>query len=97
MIILGIESSCDDTSVAIINDSREILANIVQTDIDSHAQFGGIVPEIASRNHLEFMMPTINTALEKAGVTLQDINLITVTSGPGLIGGVIVGVMTAKL
>lgn len=96
MKILGIETSCDETAAAIVTDQRQILSNIVHTQLEEHAPYGGVVPEIASRAHLATIKPVIKAALEGADLELKDIDLISVTAGPGLIGGVIVGLMTAK-
>lgn len=95
-LILGIESSCDETAVAIVDDARRIHANIVRTQYQQHAPYGGVVPEIAARAHLEWMEPILEEALTEAKKQLSDMDAIAVTAGPGLIGGVIVGVMTAK-
>ncbi len=94
--ILAIESSCDETSCAIVVDGRECLSNIVSSQIDIHTRFGGVVPEVASRNHITAIDNVVNLALEKAGCTLNDIDAIAVTYGAGLIGSLIVGVSYAK-
>jgi N6-L-threonylcarbamoyladenine synthase len=94
--ILGIESSCDDTSVAIINSDKRILSNIVISQNDEHRLYQGVVPEIASRAHLNNIENAMNMALITANIKLSDINVIAATSGPGLIGGVIVGSMFAR-
>lgn len=96
MKVLGIETSCDETAVAILDENRNILANILHTQIKEHKKFGGVVPEIAARNHIQFLNHMVEEALATAGLTLNDIDAIAVTSGPGLIGGLIVGVMLAK-
>lgn len=96
MIGLSIESSCDETSVAIIEDGRKVLANIVSTQIDIHKKFGGVVPEIASRKHLTNISYVVKEALEEANVSLQELEYIGVTYGPGLIGALLVGVSYAK-
>ena len=96
MIGLSIESSCDETSVAVIQDGRKVLSNIVSTQIDIHKKFGGVVPEIASRKHLTNISYVVKEALDEAGVTLQDLEYIGVTHGPGLIGALLVGVSYAK-
>ncbi|RYE06275.1 MAG: tRNA (adenosine(37)-N6)-threonylcarbamoyltransferase complex transferase subunit TsaD [Rickettsiaceae bacterium] len=95
-VILGIESSCDDTGAAIVNSEREILANIVISQKEEHALFQGVVPEIAARAHLQNVEKSIILALQKANIKLSDIDAIAATSGPGLIGGVIVGCMYGK-
>lgn len=94
--ILAIESSCDETAVAIVKDGREVLANVIATQIDIHKKYGGVVPEIASRNHVENITYVINEALEKANLKLDDIDVIACTYGPGLVGALLVGVSTAK-
>ncbi|AZL16430.1 tRNA (adenosine(37)-N6)-threonylcarbamoyltransferase complex transferase subunit TsaD [Rickettsiales endosymbiont of Stachyamoeba lipophora] len=96
MKILGIESSCDETAVAIVDGERNILAHNILSQIAEHSPFGGVVPEIAARSHLSFIEDLINTTLKDANLTLEQIDGIAVTAGPGLIGGVIVGVMVAK-
>ena len=93
---LAIETSCDDSSVAILKNDREILTNLISSQIDIHALFGGVVPEIASRKHLEAINPLIDKALEEAGLGYVDLDLITVTKGPGLIGSLLVGISAAK-
>lgn len=96
ILVLGIESSCDETSISIVKNGREILSNIVATQIDIHARFGGVVPEVASRNHLLEIDTVLKNALEQAGKTLQDIDAIAVTYGAGLVGALMVGVNYAK-
>lgn len=96
MIGLSIESSCDETSVAIIKNGRNVLSNIISTQIEIHKQFGGVVPEIASRKHLTNISYVVKEALDKANVTFEDIDYIGVTYGPGLIGALLVGVSYAK-
>ena len=96
MICLGIESSCDETSVAIVKNGREVLANVVSTQIPIHKKFGGVVPEIASRKHLTNIAFVVKEALDNANITFKDIDYIGVTHGPGLIGALLVGVAYAK-
>ncbi|MGY9004714.1 MAG: tRNA (adenosine(37)-N6)-threonylcarbamoyltransferase complex transferase subunit TsaD, partial [Alphaproteobacteria bacterium] len=96
MIILGIESSCDETAAAVVNDAREILSNRVLSQLEEHAPYGGVVPEIAARAHLDHIDRLVGEAVEESALKLADIDGIAATGGPGLIGGVIVGVMTAK-
>ncbi|HBO48566.1 MAG TPA: tRNA (adenosine(37)-N6)-threonylcarbamoyltransferase complex transferase subunit TsaD [Clostridiales bacterium] len=96
ILVLGIESSCDETSISIVKNGREILSNVVATQIDIHARFGGVVPEVASRNHLLEIDTVLKNALEQAGKTLQDIDAIAVTYGAGLVGALMVGVNYAK-
>lgn len=95
-LILGIETSCDETSVAVVKNGRQILSNIISSQVDTHQKFGGVVPELASRKHLENVIPVIEEALQTAGVTLEDISAIGVTYGPGLVGALLVGVSAAK-
>ena len=96
MITLGIDTSCDDTSVALLNGDNKILSNIVSSQVDLHRFFGGVVPEIASRKHVELIDTIYANALEEAGISSQDIDLISVTNGPGLIGSILVGLCFAK-
>lgn len=95
-LILGLETSCDETSAAVIADGRIILSNIISSQVPLHQKFGGVVPEIASRKHIENVMPVVEEALNQAGVKLSDIAAIGVTYGPGLVGALLVGVATAK-
>ena len=95
-LILAIETSCDETAAAVVRGGREILSNTIYTQIRLHTKFGGVVPEIASRKHIEKINIVIETALEEAGVSLPDIDAIAVTYGPGLIGALLVGVAEAK-
>jgi N6-L-threonylcarbamoyladenine synthase len=95
-IILGLESSCDETAAAIVRSDRTILAHALAGQEDHHRAFGGVVPEIAARAHAELMAPLVQAALADAGMTLQDMDAIAATAGPGLIGGVMVGLVTAK-
>lgn len=96
MLGLTIESSCDETSVAILKDGREVLSNIVSTQIEIHKEFGGVVPEIASRKHLTNISYVVEEAIRKANVSFNDLDYIGVTYGPGLIGALLVGVSYAK-
>jgi len=96
MLLLSIETSCDETAAAVVQDGRTILSSIVASQIDIHAQYGGVVPEIASRKHLESIIPVIDSALSEAGVTVSDLEGIAVTRGPGLIGALLIGVSAAK-
>ena len=95
-LTLGIESSCDETAAAVLADGREVYSNIISSQIDIHTLYGGVVPEIASRKHLENITPVISRALSEAGVKIDDIDLIGVTHGPGLVGALIIGVAAAK-
>ncbi len=94
-LVLGIETSCDETGVGIVR-GRTLLADAVASSVDEHARFGGVVPEIASRAHLEAMIPTVDRACDQAGVTLRDIDAIAVTAGPGLVGALLVGTSAAQ-
>lgn len=96
MLVLGIESSCDETAAAIVRDGREILSSVIASQIDVHKKYGGIVPEIASREHLEKIVPVTQEAFEKAGIEKSEIDGVAVTVGPGLIGSLLVGVCFAK-
>lgn len=96
MNIIGIESSCDETAIAIVNDQKQILSHVIASHIDSHAKYGGVVPELASRNHLDAIKMVFDKALSDSTLTMEQIDAIAVTSGPGLIGGLLVGVMFAK-
>ena len=96
MIVLGIETSCDDTAAAILDSGASVLANVVSSQDRIHQRFGGIVPELASRRHMETITPIVNEAISRAGVALADIDLIAVTRGPGLIGSLLVGFCYAK-
>lgn len=96
MLLLGIESSCDETSVAVLEDGLKIKSNIVASQVDIHKRFGGVVPELASRQHLEDIIPTTEEALKEAETDLGDIKAIAVTYGPGLLGSLLVGLSVAK-
>lgn len=96
LLTLAIETSCDETSVAVIKNGREILSNIIASQIDIHKKFGGVVPEIASRKHIESINNIIQEALNKAEVGFEDIDLVGVTRGPGLVGALLVGISSAK-
>ena len=93
---LGIESSCDETSVSVVKNGREVLSNVINSQVPIHEKFGGVVPEIASRNHTEAISSVTKKALEEANVTFEDIDSICVTQGPGLVGALLVGVAYAK-
>jgi N6-L-threonylcarbamoyladenine synthase len=95
-MILGLETSCDETAAAVIDEDGHILASIVASQADLHAEYGGVVPEVASRRHLELVTPVIREALGDAGATLDDVTTIAVTQGPGLIGALLVGLAAAK-
>ena len=95
-MILGIETSCDETAAALITEDGQILANVVASQADLHAEYGGVVPEVASRRHLELVTPVIREALEQAQASFDDVERVAVTSGPGLIGALLVGLAAAK-
>src|SRR5437764_10434215 len=96
MLVLGIESSCDETAAAVVRDGNTILSSIISSQIEMHRPFGGVVPELASREHLEKIDPIVKEALSQAGISLSDLDAIAVTNGPGLIGSLLVGVCYAK-
>ena len=96
LTILGIESSCDETAASVVRNGREVLSSVVSTQILVHRKFGGVVPEIASRKHIEHVMPVIDEALKKAHLGLTEIDAIAVTYGPGLVGALLVGLSAAK-
>jgi len=96
MLILGIESSCDETAAAVVKDGREVLSNVINSQIDIHTEYGGVVPEIASRSHVECINNVVKEALKQANCTMDDIDAIAVTYGPGLVGCLLVGVSYAK-
>ena len=96
LTVLAIESSCDETACAIVKDGREVLSNVIATQIDIHKRYGGVVPEIASRNHIDAISNVVKEALDKANCTMDDIDLISSTYGPGLVGALLVGLSTAK-
>ena len=95
-IIMGIESSCDETSIAIVKNGREVLSNVINSQIKIHEEYGGVVPEIASRCHTEVINQIMKQALKEAGISLDDVDAISVTEGPGLVGALLVGVSYAK-
>ena len=96
-LILGIESSCDETAAAVVADGRSVLSNIVASQIAIHRDFGGVVPELASREHLRQIVPVVREAIKQAGISLSDLDAIAVTRGPGLIGALLVGVTYGKV
>ena len=96
MLVLGIESTCDETACAIVRDGKEILANVVTSQIDLHKEFGGVVPELACRRHIDVLIPVIREALKQAATTLDAIDLIAVAHGPGLIGALLLGLNSAQ-
>ncbi len=96
MIVLGIESSCDETAAAVVRDGHQILSSVVSSQVDFHSKYGGVVPEIASRKHIEAVVPVVEEALERAELTIDGIEGIAVTRGPGLVGSLLIGVSFAK-
>ena len=96
MLILGIETSCDETAAAVVEDGSKVLSNVVVSQIDIFASYGGVIPEVAARNHLEVMMPVVKKALSDAGKTWDDIDAIAVTHTPGLLGSLLIGTLTAR-
>jgi len=96
MLTLGIETSCDETAAAVVEDGRRVLSSVVATQFELHAQYGGVVPEIAARRHLESILPVIQAALDQAGVTGPEIDGLAVTQGPGLIGSLVIGMAVGK-
>ena len=96
MLTLGIETSCDDTGVAVIRNEREVLCELLSSQIKDHSRFGGVIPEFAARKHLENLLPLVDAALRECKISGHDLDLIAVTRGPGLMGSLIVGVMTAR-
>jgi tRNA N6-adenosine threonylcarbamoyltransferase len=95
-VILGIETSCDETAAALVTDGGEIRSSVVSSQADLHARYGGVVPEVASRRHLELVGPVVREALAEAGATLDDVDRVAVTQGPGLVGALLVGIAAAK-
>jgi N6-L-threonylcarbamoyladenine synthase len=96
MFVLGIESTCDETACAVVRDGKEILSNVISSQIDLHAEYGGVVPELACRRHVDVMIPVLDEALKKAQLDLSQIDLIAVAHGPGLIGALLIGLNMAK-
>src|SRR5271167_3679050 len=94
--ILGIESSCDETAAAVIADGRRILSSVVASQIDIHRKYGGVVPELASREHLRQIVPVVREAMEQSGLKFSDLDAIGVTQGPGLVGSLLVGITYGK-
>lgn len=96
MLVLGIESTCDETACSIVEDGKEILSSVISSQIDLHTEYGGVVPELACRRHVDLLIPVLQEAIEKAEVSLKEIDLIAVAHGPGLIGALLLGLSTAK-
>src|SRR6476660_5529969 len=95
-LILGIESTCDETGAAVVRDGREVLSNVVATQVELHAKYRGVVPEIASRAHIENILPVVREALDKAAISLEQVDAVAVAHRPGLIGSLLIGVTAAK-
>ena len=96
MIILGIETSCDETAAAVVRGGKEVLSSVVASQVSIHGPYGGVVPELASRKHLEYIIPVIESALEQAGLSGEELDALAVTQGPGLVGALLVGLSAAK-
>src|SRR3990172_622345 len=96
MLVLGIETSCDETAAAVVRDGRRLLSSVVSSQVELHARYGGVVPELASRQHVEAIIPVLDEALAQAGCSLADIDAVAVTTGPGLAGALLVGPNAAK-
>ncbi|MBO5436983.1 MAG: tRNA (adenosine(37)-N6)-threonylcarbamoyltransferase complex transferase subunit TsaD, partial [Thermoguttaceae bacterium] len=96
MLLIAIESSCDETAAAVIRDDGEILSEVVASQAKLHAEYGGVVPELASRAHMERILPVVDQAVKRAGVALKDLDAVAVTNTPGLAGSLLVGVVAAK-
>src|SRR5579872_2891700 len=96
MRILGIESSCDETAAAVVEDGETILSSVVASQMSTHGKYGGVVPELASREHLRAIVPVTREALQRAGSSLRDLSAIAATAGPGLVGSLLVGLTYAK-
>lgn len=96
MIVLGIESSCDETAAAVVKDGKTVMSSVVASQVDVHHKYGGVVPELASRKHIEAIVPVVEEAIEKAGILKGDIDAVAVTQGPGLVGALLVGFSFAK-
>src|SRR3712207_3843805 len=96
MLVLGIETSCDETAIALVEDGARVRSNVIGSQVEQHRPYGGVVPEIAAREHLGLLVPVLDRALVEAGCTYTDVDAVAVTSGPGLIGALLVGVAAAK-
>ena len=96
MKILGVETSCDETAVAVVEDGRRVISNVIASQVEMHARYGGIVPELASRQHMLEMIPTIDSVLRQGQLTWEEIDTVAVTNGPGLAGALLVGVNVSK-
>ena len=95
-LVLAIETSCDETAAAVVADGRHVLSSVVSSQVDIHARYGGVVPEVASRAHVDLITPVIAQTLIEAGIQYQDLDLVAATRGPGLVGSLLVGVSAAK-
>src|SRR6476619_3023080 len=96
MLVLGIETSCDETAAAVVRDGREIISNVIYSQVKTHMPYGGVVPELASREHLRAIVPVVRKALDDAGRTYESVDALAVTQGPGLAGSLLVGISYAK-
>ncbi len=96
MLVLGIESSCDETAAALVRDGREMVSSVISSQVEIHKRFGGVVPELASREHLEKIVPVVEEAFARAGIAKEEIDGVAVTQGPGLVGSLLVGLSFAK-
>ncbi|PWT82478.1 MAG: tRNA (adenosine(37)-N6)-threonylcarbamoyltransferase complex transferase subunit TsaD, partial [Acidobacteria bacterium] len=96
MLVLGVETSCDETAAAVVRNGREIVSSVISSQIATHKRFGGVVPELASREHLDKIVPVVNEAFERANMKPADVDGVAVTVGPGLVGSLLVGVSYAK-
>src|SRR6059036_2893018 len=96
MLVLGIETSCDETAAAVVQDGQKILSNVIYSQVKTHTPYGGVVPELASREHLLKIRPVVDQAFTDSGISLEDLDGIAATSGPGLIGSLLVGLTYAK-
>src|SRR5579871_4841828 len=94
--ILGIESSCDETAAAVVEDGSRILSSVISSQMATHSKYGGVVPELASREHLRAIVPAVRLALEETGVAIENLSAVAVTEGPGLVGSLLVGMTYAK-
>ncbi|MDP6451605.1 MAG: tRNA (adenosine(37)-N6)-threonylcarbamoyltransferase complex transferase subunit TsaD, partial [Lentisphaeria bacterium] len=96
MIVLGIETSCDETAAAVVRDGHQVLANVIASQVAKHAPYGGVVPELAAREHLQAVDPIVRQAVEQAAITIEDVDAVAVTATPGLLPALLVGVAYAK-
>ena len=96
MKLLAIETSCDETAAAVVEDGRAVLSNVIASQMNVHSVYGGVVPEVAARSHIEIILPVVHQAMDEAKVTWDDIDGIAVTAGPGLLGSLLIGTLTAR-